>query len=87
MLQGGEGTNTNTGCPKKNFPSEFSRWTIKNPFYVKFTFDRQVTIIKDFQGFSNRCPAEGSVKAQMERDRLKWSEMSELFERMHPGPP
>ena len=51
-----------TGCPKKNFPSEFSRWTIKNPFYVKFTFDRQVTIIKDFQGFFLRCPAEGSVK-------------------------
>ena len=42
------------------------------------------------QGLSRnflRCPAEGSVEPQMERDRLKWSEMSELFERMPPGPP
>ena len=39
------------------------------------------------QAFSSRCQAEGSVEAQMEQDRLKWSKMSEPLERMPPGPP
>ena len=38
-------------------------------------------------GLSSRCPAEGSVETQMERDPRKWSKMSELFERMPHGPP
>ena len=31
-----------------------------------------------------RCPAEGSVEAQMEQDQLKWSIMSEPLERITP---
>ena len=76
------------GLPRIFLPVPCKKGRLKRKWSeIKFTLGRQVTIIKDFQGFSNRCPAEGSVKAQMERDRLKWSEMSELFERMHPGPP